>query len=91
MAPEGSRGSKTSLGKESLESVSEESKANGGTLGACRQKEYLVMMLAPRGNIKGVSCFRKFFLTACIVCEWWCACAWFSSISSFMKGALGVL
>ena len=30
------------------------------------------------------------FLTACVVCERWRACAWFSSSSSLCEGHLGV-
>ena len=62
----------------------------GGTLGACRQYQYLVRTPAPRGG-SSRSVVLGSFSTARVVCERWRARAWFSSSSSssFMKGALG--
>ena len=60
----------------------------GGTLGARRQYEYLVRTPAPRGVARGSVVLGSCFI-ACVVCERWRARAWFSSSSSFMKGALG--
>ncbi len=60
----------------------------GGTLGACPQYEYLDRTPAPRGGSQRQVVLGS-FLTSCVVCERWRACAWFSSSSSLCEGHFG--